>query len=225
MIDSRIFRLSPVALLYCFAATLFAVQMVLMASAKATNVSASLTISEHQFAGGLANQQAWLQTRRAATTGDHPLGAQTLSIELDERKKNKSSRRARVYQYNYNTQQSRLILVDLINRDVVSEQKINSIHLPLNDQEIATARTMVENSPEIMAMLSAEHQTRGLPPLSNLDNLDVKASIYEPTDQSQLCADQRCALLSLFDHSRTVFAVEPVINLQRLTVTTLQQSL
>jgi len=190
-----------------------------------TTLSANLSADELQFAGGLAANRPWLQSRSAVQTGAHPLQIQTLSVEMDERKKNNQQRRARVYQFNYLTQRSRLILVDLDTRALVSETPINSIHLPLNEQEIATARSLVEQNPASMTAMNIEQQSRGLPELEDLSGIDVKAIIFEPRDQTHPCAKQRCALISLFDHTRTVFSVEPLVNLQSLSVTTLQQSL
>ena len=77
----------------------------------------------------------------------------------------------------------------------------------------------------IMQALNEEQRAHGLSELSDLTSLAVKASIFEPNDKTRLCATQRCALVSLFDSTRTVFAVEPVVNLQQLSVSTLQQSL
>lgn len=230
MIVSRLFKpLQSKQLLLCAAILVGTVT-----AANATTLSASLSVSEQQFASTLANRQAWQQNRSTLQfsaeqgsgelKGAHFLNVQTLSIELDERKKTNKQRRARVYQFNYNTQQSRLILVDLDTRDMVKTQPIESIHLPLNDHEIATARTLVEQQPKLMDAVNQEQQSRGLPALIDLSSLDIKASIFEPNDQTHLCAQQRCALVSLFDHTRTVFVVEPLVNLQALSVTTLQSS-
>lgn len=213
----------------------------------AANLSASLSTDEQQFAGSVAASQTWAQknsksqtsSQRIAQpsaqrnnagpqssrqTGAHLLDVQTLSIELDEAKKNNSQRRAKVYQFNYNTQQSRLVLIDLGSRNVVKTQPIDSIHLPLNDHEIATARTLIEQQPALMDALNREQQNRGLTALVDLSGIDVKASIFEPNNAEHLCKKQRCALLSLFDHTRTVFSTEPLVNLQTLNVTTLQES-
>ncbi len=209
--------------------TVFAIALLGMTavsqSSVAASVSASMTTEEQEFAELVATTRPWLQPRNALTQNEHSLGVQTLSIEMDERKKNKHLRRARVYQFNYNTQQSRLILIDLDSRQLAATKRIDSVHLPLNEQEIAAARAMVEQDGDIMAALNLEQQSRHLAPLSDLSTVDVKASIFEPADSTHVCAIERCALLSLFDQSRTVFSEEPLVNLQRLTVSTLQQSL
>ena len=187
----------------------------------ATRLSPSLSIEEQQFVSTVADLQVWHQAQ-SLKNEQHLLDIQTLSIELDEHKKNKNQRRAVVYQFNYNSQQSRLLLFDLDSREVTGIQTINTVHLPLNEQEIATARSIVEQQPEIMRALNKEQASRGLPVLFDLSEIDFKVSIYEPNEASNLCATERCALVSLFDRTRTVFALEPLVNLQRLSATTLQ---
>ncbi len=184
-----------------------------------------LSAEEEEVALNLANKQLWQQNKAAHQTGPHPLNVQTLSVELEERKKGTQQRRAKVYQFNYHAQRSRLVLIDLKINATVSILNIDTVHLPLNNDEIATARTMVENDLTIMNKLNAIRLRRGLPSLDKLSTLEVKASIFEPSNPSHECAVQRCALLSLFDQTRTVFSVEPLVNLQSQTVTTLQQSL
>lgn len=199
--------------------------LVVATSVSATYLSASLTDAELEFSDSAANNQAWLETRGIASSKPHPLGIQTLSIEIDERKKNKALRRARVYQFNYQLQQSRLVLVDLNNENIVKTQSINSVHLPLNDFEIATTRHLVEQQQAIMMKVNQELAARGLAAIPDLSSLDVKASIFEPNSETHVCANQRCALVSLFDNTRTVFNVEPIVNLQTQTVSTLKQGL
>lgn len=207
------------------------VQMVVgvVACASAFTLSAwaggALAPDEQQLASELANTQAWQQLRSAIKSTPHQLGIQTLSIELDERKKGEHTRRARVYQFNYDSQQSRLVLIDLESAKIMKQQRIDSVHLPLNTTEITAARTLVEQQVKIMDMLNQSRSQRGLSQLVDLAEIDVKASIFEPDSTQHMCSTQRCALISLFDQTRTVFTVEPLVNLQSLTVTTLAQSL
>jgi len=185
----------------------------------------ALIPAEQQLAAKLANAQVWQKQHSTGELSSHQLGIQTLSIELDERKKGEQTRRARVYQYNYQSQQARLVLIDLESAQLVKHQIIDSVHLPLNDVEISTARDLVEQQPDIMRQLNQNLTRRGMPSLTDLKAIDVKASIFEPDDDQHVCAIQRCALVSLFDQTRTVFSVEPLVNLQSLSVSTLQQSL
>lgn len=187
----------------------------------ATASASSLSDIDRQLAVDLAKAVSWVEPR-TGQSGAHPLSVQTLSIEKHVRKKNKQERLARVYQFHYNLQQSRLVLINLDSNEVEKTQLINTVHLPLNATEMATARTLVETSPDIMFRIRNEHDRRSATPLADLATLDIKASIFEPGDQSHVCATQRCALISLFDQTHTVFSVEPLVNLQRLTVTTLQ---
>lgn len=189
------------------------------------NSAVGLELDEQLLADKLAGDKAWQQQRNTLKTSSHKLGIQTLSIELDERKKDDLTRRARVYQFNYHLKQSRLVLIDLDSAIIEKSQLIDSVHLPLNETEIATARILVEQQTSIMEKLNQDRSKRGMPQLIDLGTIDVKASIFEPDNLQHICARQRCALISLFDQNRTVFSVEPLVNLQSLNVTTLQQSL
>ena len=189
------------------------------------STAVGLESDEQLLASKLADNQAWQQQRSSLNSNPHRLGIQTLSIELDERKKDDRTRRARVYQFNYHLKQSRLVLIDLANAIITKQQVINSVHLPLNSMEISTARLLVEQHTQIMQKLNTIRSRRGMPNIANLSTIEVKASIFEPDEQQHLCASQRCALISLFDETRTVFSVEPLVNLQSLSVTTLQQRL
>ena len=75
-----------------------------------------------------------------------------------------------------------------------------------------------------MGLINSEQQSRGLMQLLDLDSLDVKASVFEPIDSAHVCHAERCALLSLFDKTRTVYVTEPVVNLLRGTVHTLSDA-
>lgn len=198
--------------------------------------AAGLSTAERQMAGELAAQTSWLTTadqsvKQAAAAvvqplgqyppGQHPLGPQTLSIELDERKAKPALRRLRVYQFDYNRQHARMLLIDPATERVIEQHRIDSVHLPLNDNEAAFAMALLEADRSLFNQLQAERLRRGLSPLESISELDVKASIYEPLNINHRCAKERCALLSLFDNTRTVFAIEPLIFLNSGAVGTL----
>ena len=121
------------------------------------------------------------------------------------------TRLARVYQYQHSLQKARVLVVDLHTDRVVRQQMISSAHLPLNSAEIDFALKVVANNSMMLEQLRNEQRRRGVPVFGDLDELDVKASIFEPIVSTHRCAKERCALLSLFDASRTVFAAEPVV--------------
>jgi len=192
------------------------------AVALTSTAAAGLSPSEQQMSSELADNQPW-PTLRSLVTNQHQLGVQTLSVELDERKKGDPRLRARVYQFNYNSQQSRLVLINVEDRSIAKVQPIDTVHLPLNAVEIELARDLIENDAQIMQRLNDLRQNRGLSELNDLSSIEVKASIFEPDNALHVCSVQRCALISLFDQTRTVFAVEPLVNLQETSVTTLRE--
>lgn len=192
-------------------------------------LAASLNQAQLQQALQLTNSTVWVaavkaESRAAHIEGaevalPHPLGAQTLSIEKQESKKQPESKLLRVYQFHYELQQARLLVVDPDENRVIRIQQIASVHLPLNAAEIAYASQLLSQNNTILDTLREEQLKRGRVAFDDLSELDVKASIYEPLDAQHPCHRQRCVLLSLFDVTRTVFATEPVINLQTLQVT------
>lgn len=184
----------------------------------ATNAS-GLTSEQTGHALFLSTQAPWSQPR--TQIAQHPLGVQTLSIEKQERKNQYDSRWINVYQYNYALQSARLLLVDLQSDTIVRQSSINSVHLPLNDTEIEFSKSLLGDKQELIDRLKLEQTRRGASRFNLLAELDVKVSIYEPRDTAHACYRQRCALVSLFDDTRTVFTTEPVINLTTLQVETL----
>lgn len=182
----------------------------------AAALAAGLTDTQRQTASALAEAIAW--PAPVARTAQHPLGLQTLSVEIQEQKNRQADARVRVYQYHYDYRTTRVLVFDLLHSELMEEKLINSVHLPLNEQEIRFASTLLSQRANVVERLRDEQRRRGQTAFSALSELDVKASIFEPLDSSHPCASQRCALLSLFDDTRTVFSVEPIVNLQILDV-------
>lgn len=204
-----------------------AVSRLLTTAACAFVVSAALSV----HASGLTKKQAeqahvisnatqWPRARTVATA-EHPLGRQTLSVEKQERKGQQGTRWANVYQYHYDLQSARLLLIDLETGMVTKQSPINTVHLPLNTNEIDFAISLLGDDTVLIDQLRLEQKKRHQVAFASLDELDVKASIFEPMDASHKCNHQRCALVSLFDQTGTVFNLEPIVNLTQLTVQTL----
>lgn len=197
--------------------------VVFLASASAFSAkpvdAGRLSHTDRQTAVNLASNVAW--HRATDRTDAHPLAVQDLSIEVDEQKHRRSDPLVRVYQYHYHLHSARVLLFDLTTAQLIDEQQIDSVHLPLNEREIRFAGQLLSARNDIVERLRDEQRLRGRPPFQTLDQLEVKASIFEPLDSDHACAEQRCALMSLFDGTNTVFSAEPVVNLQMQTVTLL----
>ena len=201
----------------------FALLLCMLAGISSSGLlAAAVNPDQRDAAGHLADTTPWIQARSSLNTGYpldvHPLGVQTLSIEKQENKNLPDAARLRVYQFHYDLQQARLLIIDSNSRQVLDIQPIDSVHLPLNESEISYATAILTSQSAIIERLRAEQTTRGRLPFRQLSDLDVKASIYEPLNHGDICYRQRCALLSLFDDTRTVFANEPIVNLQSLDV-------
>lgn len=180
-----------------------------------------LNLDEQDLAEELAKHVPWI-TEQQQKLITHPLGTQTLFIERQEEKKIVHGRIARVYQYDYTRQTSRLLIIDLDTQSVIRILPLDSVHLPLNQMEIDFARSLLAADGNLMDQLRSEQLQRTVQPFTSFSELDVKASIFEPHDTHHPCAVSRCALLSLFDASSTVFDLEPVVFLDSLSVGLLQ---
>ncbi len=191
--------------------------------------AAAAPLSSDQLAKAqqMAEALPWFVTPSSADTArtdtpgtgnpKHPLAQQTLAIEPHVTKGFVSSDRVRVYQFDYHTASARVVTLSLVTEAIENSTPIPSVHLPLNAQEIQAAIDALAQSSDALEQLRNDQIRRGLTPLTTLAELSVKASIYVPIDKTDTCFDERCALLSLFDNRNTVFALEPVINLQRGT--------
>jgi len=181
--------------------------------------AAGLTKLQADQARSVSVATQWPRAR--ASAAPHPLGLQTLSIEKQERKNEHNVRWASVYQYHYSLQSARLLIIDLDSNTVAKQSSINSVHLPLNEIEIDFAKSLLSDDKELLDQLRLEQIQRGNVEFGLLNELDVKASIYEPANTAHECYKQRCALISLFDKTHTVFTIEPVVNLTTLQVDSL----
>lgn len=193
----------------------------LIAALSTASLGDGLSLAQQAQARTVATTANWPAT--ATSRRLHPLGLQTLSVEKQERKNQAAVRYAHVYQYHYVHRQARLLVVDLDRASIAKQRLINSVHLPLNASEIAHAQSLILQDATVLQQLHAEQHHRGQPPTVDLSDIDVKASIFEPLDPAHDCHTQRCALMSLFDQSRTVFAVEPVVLLDTQRVRLLGQ--
>lgn len=168
---------------------------------------------------GTARSALQTAEQTAEPRTDHPLGVQTLSIELEDRKQ-RIRRIARVYQFDHNHQRSRLVRVDLNTGAVLQQQVVDSRHLPLNTQEVDYAMTQLLARDDLLEQLRNEQRARGIQAFGSLAELEVKAFVHQPRNPEHSCHQQRCALLSLFDQSRTVFNLEPLVRFSDGTIIT-----
>ena len=215
---------------YNRAACLFS-GLILLSQLPLLAIAGELSQSEHAVASNLAAATPWPTsdaTPRATIAKQsavHPLGLQTLSIEADWKKHADGARLARIYQYDYTQLKSRLLVIDVNSEQVLREQLIGSVHLPLSDDEINYAATLINSDATLLLHINQERALRSLEPINTLESFDVKASIYEPTMNDHLCSEQRCVLFALVDTTLTVSSVEPLVLLNHGEVRLLQSTL
>jgi len=185
----------------------------LVLSTSLTAGAAGLSNADVANATALANSHPWTISRQSDRRSiSNGLGIQTLSVEIAEQKNQTEKTLVRVYQYDHQLQKTRRLDINLNENKVTRVLTVPSTHLPLNQNEIDFAKSILAESALIDQMKNEQVQS-GRVPFSSLDELHVKAIIFEPFDTTHPCYVERCALLSLFDDSMTVFSTEPVVHL------------
>ena len=181
--------------------------------------AAGLSAAEEALALESQLMLPWLPAKRMAIK--HELGVQTLSVELVDIK-GSTDRLARVFQFSHLTERARSVTVDLSTGEPLYQTDIRSMHLPLSTTEMAYAKKRLSVHNSLIEQMRAEQRRRGVTPFTSLDELSVKAVIFTPPNEEHTCRRERCALLSLFDNSHTVFSLEPVVQLRSGKVTPLE---
>lgn len=160
-----------------------------------------------------------------AAVDKHPLGMQVLLSELRETKGalSDSVRQVEVFLFDYERGVTLLKLVDVSQGTVLSSQVINSVYLPLSDEEIEFARARLLKDPELRMAVSAElNNVNGYGSGNfNVEDLQARISVWVPTEGTAAkssCTQQRCALVSLFTNDDYSLSVEPVVNLSGIEI-------
>lgn len=178
----------------------------------ATLIPALLIASNAQAEEHLTNEGA------SATSGrEHPLGLQTLFVERSVTGKNTNRKGPLLsheihFQFDHTRNRAWRLHVDAATGKVLERQALDTVHLPLSTAEIAWATALIAADDELLERLRDEQRADGRAVFEHVGELDMKAIIHEPTDASDPCAHERCALIALFDQSRTVFSIEPVVH-------------
>ena len=154
----------------------------------------------------------------------HPLGRQTLLVELVERKRpeGRVERIAEVFAFDYRRGTAELSLVDVDRGLLVSRRDIAGVHLPLAPAEIDYSRSRAWSDAAVRRRIADEMAAHAIPGLDAVGEPDIaalrfKVSVWVPGGSERMGADgcerQRCALVSIFTADNHNFSIEPVINL------------
>ncbi len=168
-----------------------------------------------------AGDSTALSARRVSGATAGQLSArEVLLFELKTQKHAASAtpRLADVYFYNYTDHVAGVSTINLDTKALVSSITLDSVHLPLNNNEQEYVRQVLITHPELQSLLSAEYQRQFARPLDRSVDIDMKVSIRVPADKNDHCHHERCALVSIFTRELYNFSIEPVINLKRGTV-------
>ncbi len=155
------------------------------------------------------------------------LQREILLVELKHSKKNSNGRIAEVFIFDYPRGATELHRIDVVDNQVTEILPIDSVHLPLNLREQQVATGLLIQNEEVSENLEYEYLKVFGRTLANLDQLDMKVSIWQPLEHQRksntvanTCGEERCALVSVFTDDNYSFSLEPVVNLMRGTVHT-----
>ncbi len=171
----------------------------------------------------VVNRSTLQNQSHQSIAADITLGIEVLLVELQELKSRTedSPRIAEVFVFDYAQAEASVVLLDVETHQFKSSIAINNIHLPLNAREITVAKSLLTNDVEFLDRLVNEYEKQLAKPFANLDQIDMKLSIWNPGAtqvSSHECYLTRCALVSLFTKNHYNFSIEPVVNLSTGTI-------
>lgn len=170
-------------------------------------------------------KRAYLNTQRivSKSSANDTLGTEVLLVELQEKKSRTSidPQLAEVFIFDYPTNSAIVQLINVDTHELVSTRHITHIHLPLNQHEQDVTNKILLGDTALINELENEYLAQFGQPLSSIEQLDMKISIWEPgpnDTQASFCDRTRCALVSIFTHDFYNFSIEPVVELQNAKV-------
>jgi len=202
--------------------------IVLCALLGASNIYAAWqpALSEHDI--NLLSAQAkraHLNTQRivSKSNSNDTLGTEVLLVELQEKKSRAAidPQLAEVFIFDYSTNTAIVQLINVDTHELVGTRNIRHIHLPLNQREQDLTNKILLADTALISEFENEYLAQFGRPLSSIEQLDMKVSIWEPGPndaQVSLCDRTRCALVSIFTHDFYNFSIEPVVELQNAKV-------
>ncbi len=149
-----------------------------------------------------------------------------LLVERHQGEKDDPARRADVYVYDYNTNELVHTIVDVETQETISVERSRGTQLPLTQNEIQRARDLIFGDDEEFALIDAEYQRITGGPLSDVDQLNVKAFTFHAASlrrnlnpASKRCGKHRCAQVLLYTAHDVVFEISPIVDLSANVVT------
>ena len=175
-----------------------------------------------------ATQQQWeiiasQEPQTRSLPNQHSLGLEIVLIELKELKSAAAQKRiAQVYLFDYRTGLSSLQERDAESGELLQTKAIVQPFLPLTENEIAFAKTLLYSNAPLQQALQAEYRRHHNRPLMSTTELQMKVAVWQPltinSPLSETCSRNRCATVSIFTKDNFSLSTEPVINLMDSTL-------
>lgn len=175
-----------------------------------------------------ATQQQWniiasQEPQPRSLPNQHSLGLEIVLIELKEFKSATAQKRiAQVFLFDYRTGLSSLQERDAESGELLQTKAIAQPFLPLTENEIAFAKTLLYSNAPLQQALQAEYRRHHNRPLLSTTELQMKVAVWQPLTNnsplSEACSRNRCAIVSIFTKDNFSLSTEPVINLMDSTL-------
>lgn len=129
-------------------------------------------------------------------------------------------RRGDIYVYDYGTDSLRYAVVDVATGQVLSQEEVKGVQLPLTVDEVARVLSIVDEDAALRTKLQEQYRRIAGQELTNLEQLQHKVSVFRAdampdrvAGEAQLCGLRRCAQVLLFTANHVAFEVLPIVDL------------
>lgn len=186
-----------------------------------------LSLNEQAKASALVESVLPSLKTKAETKPNQLSSHELLLIERDRSEdKQSGARRANVFVYDYQTDETIIYRIDAATNKILSSVRRKNMQLPLTESEIERTVNLIFSDKESLALIANEYQRITHRTLNSPKDLQAKAFVFtadtlpeQLNSASQQCGLHRCAQILLYTHDSVVFEISPIVNLSAKLIT------
>lgn len=192
-----------------------------------TDAEVALALASTQIGDTLTAEQVASRAPAEADAAQMPT-QEVLLVERNATDKNKQgsqSRQGVVYVYDYTSDELIHSVIDVATGDMSEQERVQGVQLPLTAAEEARAIALAWGDAQTHQTLAAQFEQLTGQPLTSLEQLHVKASVFLADSMpgrlnaaAQACGLQRCAQLLFFNVDNVAFEMLPIVSLSKGSV-------
>ena len=137
-----------------------------------------------------------------------------------------TARQADVYVYDYTDNSLHHTIVDVVSGQILREEQLYNVQLPLIDSEVALAAKILMGDPVRRKGVEAAYLRVSGTPLRTMEQIDFKAFVFHASTlrndlviDSAMCGTHRCAQLVMYTKDNVSLDYSPIVDLSRGVVT------